>query len=306
MTGAPCFFAVLALSVLAAAAEPVSALPSHGDAIVALLSGRPVITEADLLDYQATQACYGEGALTSRKAAFMRLLEASIAGEAMRAGGGPTPDEAVLKEESDRIDKETRAPEIVACIKKHYGDDARRYRKIFVRLAWIASRFRVFSAYDPGVQERARRQYRLAAERVHAGTSMDVAARELGLAYSSATYSLESSSQATQTVPAELARYGMPVRPHEAQFIQEHLAGLTIGQLNGEPIETDYDLQLVRLLGRDGVRSTFESISVRKGSAASWLGSLPKMSLSIKDEPLQLWVEGLQGNPSLAAVTIEK
>jgi hypothetical protein len=52
-------------------------------AVAARLDGRAAVAEHDLSDWQAAQACYGEGALTSRRAALMRLVEAAIAEKAM-------------------------------------------------------------------------------------------------------------------------------------------------------------------------------------------------------------------------------
>ena len=132
-----------------------AASPEDGERqrIVASLEGRAIIREEDLSDYSAAQACYGPEAIASRKASLMRLLEAAIADEAMRTHDGPAPSAADLKADSERIDRETRAPEILACIKKHFENNPSRYLKIFVWSSLVESRFRLFLMSDPGVQE---------------------------------------------------------------------------------------------------------------------------------------------------------
>lgn len=261
--------------------------------VVAVLAGQTVISEADVADYQATQACYGEGALTSRQAAFMRLLEAAIAEEAMAGHGGKRLSEADLKTDAARIDKETRAPDILACIKAHFGADEARYRRIFVRPRLAESRLRDFLAKAEAVQGQPRRQAKEAAAKAAKGMPLEQAALSSGLVYSSATYSLEASTRPSP------GRSGF-----EEGFINARLRGLTTGQLSAEPMESDYDLSLVRLLAVDGPRFTFELASVRKRSQEQWFSSLPKMSLRIDDAALKAWIASIKGNPRLGVVAL--
>lgn len=273
--------------------------PPQADA-VAVLDGRAIVSEADIRDYQALQACYGEEALPSRRAALMRLVEAAIAESAMRDHDGPRITDKDVEADALRIDRETRAPEILACIKKHFGGDKRRYERVFVRPALVEARFRHFVPNDPGIQAGARRRIGLAAERGGKGEGLEALARQFGLAYSSATYALAASSAAA--VPPEAARGGPPPA-YQTEFISRHLQGLKPGQLRG-PEETDHDFRLVRLIRAVGPRWTFESVSAPKTTQEDWLRSLPRMKLTISDEELRLWVRGIRGNPRLAAVEV--
>ncbi len=281
-------------------ALPVSAAPAP--APVALLDGKTVVTEPDLADYQATQACYGEGAQTSRKAALMRLLEAALAADAMREHGGPVAAPADVETEAGRIDRETRAPEILACIKAHFGADRARYLRVFVAPKLAESWLRVFLLRDKGVSAGARAKIAAAAKAARKGTTLEKAAQELGVSYSSATYSLESSTAAAQ--PAELARFGFLPPPAQADFIRAHLLALATGQLTAEPIEGDYDIRLVRLVSSDGMRFQFETLSVRKAGQEEWFKTIRKRKLEVRDAELKAWLAGIKGNPRLFAVTL--
>lgn len=260
--------------------------------IVAVLAGRPAVMEADLADYRAAQACYGEGALTSREAALMRLLEAALAETAMEKAGAAPLDEAALKNDAERIDKETRAPEILACVKAHFGSDEARYRRIFVRTHLAESRLRDFLIHDPAVQGPVRLSARRAAARALSGATLARAASAFGLSYASATYSVEPSPD-----PSGRAEF-------QASFIRERLAGLSTGQITPEPLESDYDLQVIRLLSVAGPRWTFESASIRKRSQEEWFASLPKRRLEVRDRALRDWLSSIRGNPRLSAVEL--
>ncbi|MDE2293364.1 MAG: hypothetical protein KGL53_14880 [Elusimicrobia bacterium] len=285
---------LLALALALSAAAPAAA--ASASPAVAKLDGRVVVTEADLSDWSAAQACYGPGALTSRKAAFMRLTEAAVAEAAMAAHGGPVIDAAKLDAEVRRIDRETRAPEILACIKRSLGE---RYARVFVRPELVESSLRLFLMRDPKVQEGPRGKAEEALARARKGGSLEKAATALGLFYSSATY-----TTAPSTTPASF-RPDMPPPDYQAAFIKGHLAALEPGEAAAAPIESDYAFQDVRLLSHDGPRWTFEAAVARKASQEDWFGSMKKMRLQVLDKALYEWVKGLSGNPRLRAVRLE-
>lgn len=275
--------------VLATAGRTFGAVIER-DRPVALLEGRVVATENQLSDYEAVQVCYGNESPSSRQAAFMVFLEAAIAAESMRRHGGAVPSEIDLIKEEKRIDCETRNPEILACIKKHFGRSGKRYRDVFVWLRLTESRFRSFLINSERVQRRPRRQLQEMIGLIRRGIVFDAAAREKGLSYSSATYSVVDSSSGGVA--------------YEAEYVRANLAGLAAGQLKFDPIESDSDIELLRLLKVEGVKWSFERASVRKVTAVEWFQSLKKMRLSINDGELRRWIETLHGNPRLAAVLL--
>jgi len=295
---------LLALGGCASFLSAAGLCASEPAGAAARLDGRAAVTEGDLSDWQAAQACYGEGALTSRRAALMRLVEAAIAGKAMLLAGRAGISDSDLSAEAERIDRETRAPEILACIKKALAP-RERYLRVFVRPTLVESRLRAFLIRDPGVQAGPRGRIEKALSRARKGVMMENAAKEAGLAYSSSTYSLAPSTDADTA-----ARYGggraAPWSPFEEDFIRRFLQELKPGTLRKEPIETDYDFRIVRLLHADGVRGrwTFESVSAAKISQEEWFKSLPKMKLEIMDEEMRAWIKSIQGNPRLAAAEI--
>ena len=260
---------------------------------VARLDGVSIITEADLSGWSAAQACYGEGALTSRRAAFMRLTEAAIAEKAMRERGGPVIDEKAVSDDAARIDRETQAPDILACIKAALGKD---YQRVFVRPSVTEASLRLFLMRDAKVQAPAREKSVTAQERALKGESLEAVSKELGLYYSSATYSLEPStaSYRPELAPAE----------YQKDFIEKHLSKLAPGKFLADPVESDYSFQAVRLLAHDGKGWLFETAVARKVGQEEWFGGLKKAKLEIFDAELREWVKGIRGNPRIVAVEV--
>jgi hypothetical protein len=257
------------------------------------------VTESEVSGWQEAQACYGEGAVTSRKGAFMRLLEAAIADKAMRDSGAAVLGEPDFKAEAERIDKETRAPDILTCIKKALGD---QYVRVFVRPTLIESKMRVLLMKDPKIQAGPRGKADSALEKIKKGSSMEGAAKESGLEYSSMTYTAEAPEGESS---GGMARGRMPWSPFEKDFIERNLKGLKPGELKGEVVESDFDFRLVRLLSTDGKGWRFETAYARKLGQEEWLKSRPRMRLEILDEGLRAWIKGINGNPRLVATELQ-
>jgi hypothetical protein len=282
----------LAFFVFLACAGSIYAAP-----VVAVVGAGEVL-EQDISDWQAAQGCYGEDAITSRKAGFMRMFEAAILEEVLNRLGRPITREEYAKEVA-RIDAETRAPEILGCIKKYFGDGTARYEKIFVRPI-LAQRFiRELVKSDPKVQEKA---YGL-----RDGVLKDIDKKkvfkkiglERGIAYSTAAYSVEEDTSA----PAALEPWKR-WSPFEGAFIEENLKDLKPGEVKAKPIEDEANIKFVRLISVTGKKYYFESLTVPKLTTENYLKSVKKLPCKINDRELHDWAAPIKGNPILAPAEI--
>ncbi|OGR78322.1 MAG: hypothetical protein A2X32_02175 [Elusimicrobia bacterium GWC2_64_44] len=257
------------------------------------------IFEQDIGDWQAAQACYGPDAITSRRAGFMRLLEAAILEEILARRAARPITRADYDRESARIDAETRAPDILACVKKRLGGGGPRYERVFVRPI-LAQRFiREYVRNDPAVQA--------AAFALRDGALADIAKKKAfkeigvarGLAWSTAAYTAEEDTSAPKG--AEPRRLWSPL---EAAFIEEHLKVLKPGEVKPEPIEDETAIKFVRLIKTEGEKYYFETLAVAKLTTEDYLKSVKKLPVRINDRELREWVAAIKGNPLLAPAEI--
>ena len=128
---------------------PQSAPPG----VVARIGAKGEITEADLSDYSAAEGCYGPDSANSRKAAFMRMLEAAVTEELLAREAGIVLSAQDYQREMDRIDSGTRAPDVLDCIKRFFlfergkgfaGDGRRRYERVYLRKYILGRKFADF------------------------------------------------------------------------------------------------------------------------------------------------------------------
>jgi len=271
---------------------------ASGQTIIAVV-GSGALFQQDIVDWQATQACYGPEAVTSRKAGFMRLFEAAILNTALNRQGRPiTPKD--YSKETARINAETRAPEILSCIKEYFGENTNRYQKVFIRPI-LAQRFiREFVKSNRKVQEKAywlRHEISTTAAR---GIPFKDISSALDVAYSSSVYSLEAD---TDTQNAFVPHGGWS--PSESAFIEKNLKGLAPGQVKPAPVEDEKNIKFVRLIRVDGKKYLFESLTVHKVSTEEYLKVIPKLPCRINDKELYDWVSTIKDNPILAPADIE-
>ncbi|MDD2805810.1 MAG: hypothetical protein PHV33_09655 [Elusimicrobiales bacterium] len=273
--------------------------PKAGASAPAAAVGASEISERDIGDWQAAQACYGADAIVSRRAGFMRLFETAILEELLARRAARPITRADYDRESARIDAETRAPDILACVKKYFGGDARRYERIFVRPI-LAQRFmREYVKTDPAVQTKAYALRDGALKDIAEKKNFQAIGAGRGLAWSTAAYAAEADT-AAPVAPEPWRRW----QPYEAAFIEEHLKALKPGEVKAEPIEDEAAIKFVRLIKTEGKKYYFETLAVPKLTTEDYLESVKKLPVLINDKELRDWVVAVKGNPLIAPAEI--
>jgi hypothetical protein len=290
----------LPLAVILFAVLALPASGGEGAVLPPASVGGGVVSETDITDWQAAQGCYGEDAITSRKAGFMRMYEAAILEEVLN-GQAKSP---VKTEEYDaevaRIDRETRAPDILACIKKYFGGDGPRYRRVFIRPILVQRDLRAFVKSSPEVQAKA---YGL-----RDGILKDIGQKKAfkdigsarGVTFSTFTYAVEEDT----SVPVAQEPWKR-WSPFEAAFINEHLKDLKPGEVKAKPIEDDANIKFVRLISVAGKKYYFETLSLPKITTEDYLRLIPKLPARINDREMHDWVAPIKGNPLLAPADLD-
>jgi len=226
------------------------------------------------------------------------MYEATILEEVLTRQARPITAEEYKKEVS-RIDAETRAPEILACIKKYFGDGTARYERVFIRPI-LAQRFiRELVKSDPKVQAKAYGLRDAALKDLAEKKAFKDIGLERGIAYSTSAYSVEEDTSA----PASLEPWKR-WSPFEGAFIEEHLKALKPGEVKFGPIEDELTLRFVRLIDVAGKKYYFESLLLQKLSTEDFLKTVKKVPCKINDGELRAWASSIKGNPLLAPAEI--
>ena len=289
--------------------------------IVAKIGVKGLITERDLADFTASESCYGPNAINSRKAGFMRMLEATVREEIIRREEKSEITPADYETEIERVDRDTRAPKILMCVKKYFGFDAgtkkfkssegrNRYKKVFLRKYLAHKRVFRFTHYDSKFQKKAYRLKELVKKKGGKGAALSGLSEKHGLVYSTHTYTLEDRKDDAQDIASSSSaitaladKPAMPWSPFEKRFIEEHLAKLKAGEMKKEPIESAYDMQFIKLLSAVDGKYYFQSLRIKKRD--DYFQISPKLRCDIKDAELKKWILSISGNPMLGILKFD-
>lgn len=307
MTFAPVLAAALAVS-WAALAFGAEAPASSASGIVARIGKNRVITERDLEDFTKSESCYGPDAINSRRAGFMRMLEVAAAEELLerQARIVVSPDD--YEKELGRIDRETRAPEMLDCIKAYFqfdkatgafkGDGRRRYERIFLRKNIVGRMNGQFYNSNPRVQGKAFKTRDRVLEKARKGASFADLAKEFNLEYSTRTFTLEEPKDQQASTAAVTPPF-MRWSPFEKQFIEDNLKDLKPGEMKPQPNEDANAITFIKLLSQADGKHHFETLLLRKVSTGEYYKTIPKIPCRIYDADLKDWVIGIQGRSGL-------
>lgn len=265
--------------------------------IVAQVGEGGVVSEQDLADWQATQACYPEG-LTSRKAAFMRELEATLMEAILTREGNLKITDQDYEREAARARAETRAPDILACIENHFIGDNRRYWHVFLRPLLANRIFYDFVASSPLVQNKAFKASEKVLKLLKKGKSFEKIASSLNLLITKKTFFKEDPSANNPQSPIRW-------NPAQTDFIESYLKNLKPGVALKNPIESQEAIRFVRLIAADGNRYDFEEIVIGKISAQEWCARLKKFPAEIADSDIKSWLSGIKGNLFVSTLDIK-
>ncbi|MFC1522314.1 STT3 domain-containing protein [Elusimicrobiota bacterium] len=263
--------------------------------LVAEIGETGIITEKDVGDWQAAQGCY-PGGLTSRKGALMRQLEATTMEEVLRVHEGMLISEEEYKKEVERIDRETRAPDILGCIKNHFSNDIKRYWRVYLRPILIAKKFHHYTANDPGVQERAFKLREKVKKRIDSKTAFTKIADEMGIDYSTHTYHSEAPKKDKEAQKNKMLPPELEYNPFEGHFIKEHFTDLAPGTAKKEPIQSNRTIEFIKLKKRKDIKYEFEKLTINKTTGKEFFDVIGKFPLKIHDTGLRDWIRSIHGN----------
>jgi hypothetical protein len=259
-------------SLLLAAASSLTAQP------VATI-GAGHINRLDLDRRLAIEHAYG-GALT-REAALVSLVNDAIEREIARSLG-LLPDSTELLAFSRHADETSKAPEILAMVKRVFDKDSSTYLRLYLSPRLVNVKLHQFFLYDTALHAAQRRAIEYAYLLVAKGMSFTQAAE-----WSDLQYRIDTLRAGNGALPPELARYAegdsLPRDPY-----RELVSKLEAGKLFGSIVDIDNDYRLLRLMSRDDSVQVIEVIAAAKGEFDEWFRSEgEKIPIDISDGKLR-------------------
>ena len=273
---------VFLLILLLGSSGFLAGIPGTGGAAETIATVGEIRIEARDISYRAAiERAYGNETITEPVALVMLVTE-SIEKEVGRMFG----IEATAEERSafrEHADEYSRAPEILAAVKRVFEDDREAYERLYLEPRIINRKLHAWFSRSPEIHKQERAAIEKAYSLVRSGKSLKDAARLCNLDFSTYDY-----GETEKELPSELKKY-FPEKPvPQVQPMIAILEELSEGEVFRNIVEDDSSYRVIRLVGKKGKKYTIEAVSAKKRPFAAWFQEqCAKLRVQILDEGLK-------------------
>ncbi len=228
------------------------------------------INEKDLSSRAEISEIYYPGS-GKRYIALAQLVKGYISLEILKELGYMV-DEAVLESEADRIDKNTKAPDILNKIKEIFGRDRKGYIKAFVQIVY-AERV-LYNEVFLNSESIHKEQYQKAEDVLKAALSyskpLREVAKERGLKAERLRISSENGIKNEDFSSGKRAMPAAPVGLMQARRLLDVVSGVKHGEVYPEVIGWQESYQVIRFIKNERDEFIIDSISIPKRNYDEW------------------------------------
>ncbi|MDI6841091.1 MAG: hypothetical protein QMD71_09670 [bacterium] len=243
--------------------------------------GNIKITKNDLL-YEAQVESVYCGKLPSNDKALFKLIQNAIY-EDIAIKQGIEISDSMLQAESTRVNRETKAPQLLYAVKLVFGKDKRSYLRLYLKPILVNQLLYGKFYYSDEFQGD---RYNIAKNILEKWLS-DTSFRDTAF-YHSWKY--------TKGGGKTLLPYDVAI-PVELSGVESILDSLPIGKIYPEIIDDRLSYRVIRLIGRSRDEYKVDGFAIEKHPFDTWFqAQLPGISLHIYDKPLRKEVVELVKN----------
>ena len=238
------------------------------------------VSGTDVSYRKAIEKAYGNEAVTDAGALVALVNDALEHEVGAMYGVAATPNE--LAALSKHADETSKAPEILATVKRVFGDDQPAYERLFLAPKIIVRKLRIWYSRNTEIHQRERTLIEKAYSLTHSGRSLEQAAQACGLNFSSTKY-----GEGHREVPVLLKQYF----PQDGELSQDPMLGIVETISEGETykniVDDGYSYRVIKLVQKDGTQYRLEVITATKRPFGEWFQrQAAQVSVKILDAEL--------------------
>jgi len=225
--------------------------------------GTTKITSIDILYKIAVEKAYGNATI-NETGALVSLINDVFEMEVGRIFGiTATPEEIAAF--CKHVDETTKAPEILAQVKRIFKDDQSAYERLYVTPKIINQKLRAWYSRDVELHKDERNVIEKAYHLVHSGKTSERAAHACSLIYSKIEYKIKS-----DTMPQSLDGYFPESSGPLNEPMQAIVDSISEGEIYKNIVEDDNSYKVIRLVQKDSTQYTVETITKTKRPFMDW------------------------------------
>ncbi len=253
---------VILLIPLAAVANGCRPGADGGPGILATV-GQAQISSKDMSYKITTEKAYGNETVTE-VAALVALINDALEQEVGRIFGvTATPED--ISELSRHADETTKAPEILAIVKRAFGEDQDAYERLYLAPKIINRKLHAWYSRNANTHEHQRALIEKAYTIARSGKSLEEAGQECGLDFSAGE-----NRKTNRGMPGLLKEYFTQDGQFPADPMISILEAMSEGEIYKNIVEDDYGYKVIRLVQKNGAQYKLETITAKKRPFGKW------------------------------------
>lgn len=226
--------------------------------------GESEIKEKDILNYIKIKKCYGID--ESKNKALIEIINNNLEQEVLYKEFGLKPKISDFKNEAERIDKSSKAPEIISCIKKSLND-TENYFKLYISPLLINAKLHEKFSLSPSIHKEEINKINEYFNQIENGAKF-----EKFTEYRRFNILKENDST--------------PVSQENKIYFNNNLVENVIKNLKPDEIwpkiiEDDHSYQIIRLIKEDKTFYQIDGIIIPKKSSDPWFQNYVKNNIKI-------------------------
>lgn len=236
--------------------------------------GREVISRKELALKLAADNCYMDEKNYDEVPSLMSLINYNFEKEVLRSYYKASISRIDLEEKSEWVDQNTKAPDILACVKKAYGSETNFYIKNFIALAPVNQKLHDLFQNDPVIHKVEFEKISEIKSRINKENfSKQEGYREV-IVDSSAN-----PGESKELDPKAPLIHSFLL---EDQALEDKIKQMKPGEIWSDIIQEKYGYLIVRMLRRAGDKFTYGLVSVQKKSFDDWFRNYIKDNISVE------------------------
>ena len=237
--------------------------------------GEVVITKQDLTYRTAVyKKCYSQKKPVE---VLAECINDSLEDAVLQAKYNLQPSINDLQGRSAWIDKNTKDPQTLNCLKSVYGKNYQAYLKNVVRPLLINQKLHSLFAVDPTIHQKERKRISVLMAKVKKNPALLPTLPGYGI--------FQTPREKKTTI--KIKGYNIPLGKN--LFIEKVLKRLKPGEMWGDIVEDDYSYKIVRLVKADDKSYTWDGVIIPKRNFNDWFKQYvtKNIPIVIKDDPLK-------------------
>ena len=235
----------------------------------------------DVLYRVGVEEAYGHDAVAAG-GVLIALVNDALVHEVAQSFGVTVASEEI-EHLSRHIDQTSRAPEILAKVKRVFGDDRVAYERLYLAPRIVNRKLRAFFSRNAEIHASQRALIEQAYSLARSGVPLAEAAQSCDLHYSTIEF-----GKGDNTLPALLEPYLPRGGVSSKGPLSAIVATMVEGEIHKDIIEDDRGYMVIRLVQRGGDQCTVQAITVSKRLFDAWFREqAAKIEIAILDGELR-------------------